>query len=374
MISEAFKISKKTLSVVWMAFNAVLMLTLLFAAYGGYIDPEKTIIPQLMNLVFPLIVAGAVLMLIVNLFVKRSLALAWLIALVACGEPIITFSPLNFTASSDTAKTSADQFTLLTYNTFNMAAHDGENPSWGSKTMAYIIADSADIVCIQEAGNVFSPYAKNPQTDSLKRIYPYIPEGNPYSSNMVLSKFPIKEIALPLQDWGSGRFQAYWVQIPALSSPLMLINTHLQSFQLSDSDKSVYIDIAHKETASRDDLRQVKSQITGKLVPALKLHADQARSIASLIDSLQPENVIVCGDFNDVCGSYGYRYLRNQCNLDDAYTDTAFGPTATYNDSKLYFHIDQMLYRGQFKPVALKQGRLRSSDHYPLTALFQCEK
>lgn len=373
MVSKALNISKKTISAIWIAFNAVLMAVLLFAAYGGYIDPEKTVIPQLINLVFPLIVAGAVFMMLLNLFVKRLLSLAWLIALIACGEPIITFSPVNFPAASGTEKTNDRQFTLLTYNTFNFASHDNVGTEeWGNRTAAYIIADSADIVCIQESGQLFNGH--NSQADSLRSIYPYIPDQNPYSSNIILSKFPVEEIKLPLQDWGSGRFQAYWVGIPALKKPLLLVNVHLQSFQLTDSDKSVYKEISMKENATRDDLRQVKSQIKDKLVPALRLHAVQARSIASLIDSLNPENVIVCGDFNDVCGSYGYRYLRNQCRLEDAYTNTAFGPTATYNDSKLYFHIDQVLYRGKFIPIAMDRGHLRSSDHYPLTTIFECEK
>ena len=373
MVKKALNFSIKTLSAIWIALNAFLMAILLFAAYGGYIDPDKTVIPQLMNLVFPLIVAGALLMMLINLFVKRVLSLAWLIALIACGEPIITFSPLNFPTGKGTEKTNNRQFTLLTYNTFNFVSRYNITTGWEKQTAAYIIADSADIVCLQETGLLLSKNFHNPQTDSLRSMYPYIPNPNP-DNNIILSKYPIKEIKLPTQNGDSERFQAYWINIPTLKSPLLLINVHLQSFQLTDSDKSVYKDISLKENASRDDLRQVKSQIKDKLVPTFRLHAVQARSIASLIDSLNPNNVIVCGDFNDVSGSYGYRYLRNQCRLDDAYTKTSFGPTATYNDSKLYFHIDQVLYRGDITPVAMKQGRLRSSDHYPLTTLFECKE
>ena len=54
----------------------------------------------------------------------------------------------------------------------------------------------------------------------------------------------------------------------------------------------------------------------------------------------------------------------------DAYTDSAFGPTITYIDSRFYFHIDQILYRGDMRAVGIERGNIKSSDHYPLIATF----
>lgn len=75
------------------------------------------------------------------------------------------------------------------------------------------------------------------------------------------------------------------------------------------------------------------------------------------------------GDFNDVAGSYAYRTIRS-CGLKDAYAQTAFGPTITYNASRFYFHIDQIFYRGNLRAVSIWRGKSRSSDHYPVSATF----
>ncbi|MCM1021904.1 MAG: endonuclease/exonuclease/phosphatase family protein [Muribaculum sp.] len=312
-------------------------------------------------------------MTILNLLIKRRLALYWLIALLACIGPILTFCPLNISnINANTKKTDSSQFTLLTYNTLEYVPRDTIYEPWGNRTIAYILADSADILCVQEGASILQQNAS--QTDSLKAFYPYISPHNYKSSNLVLSRYPLTKIDLPQQPWESGSYQAYWVDVPMLEQPLLLVNCHLESFQLTPDDKSVYVEMAKKENASRDDLRQVKVQVKYKLIPSLKLHGEQSRSIAKMIDSINPVNIIVCGDFNDVCGSYAYRYLRNNCNLQDAYANTAFGPIATYNDSKLYFHIDQILYRGNFKAKSIMKGSIRTSDHYPLTTLFQCDK
>lgn len=43
----------------------------------------------------------------------------------------------------------------------------------------------------------------------------------------------------------------------------------------------------------------------------------------------------------------------------------------TYNKHLFWFHIDQILYRGAIRPLSVKKGSLKSSDHYPLTAEFE---
>lgn len=378
MLRRLFTISRISISAIWKSINILLMAFLIFAAYCGYINPDKLAYPQLINLIFPLCVAGAICMTIINLFFNRYLTLAWILAITACGGPILTFSPLNFTAQNEIGKNTGKYFSLLTYNVFDFQNPQQINPkdNNNNQTASYIISDSADIVCIQECGTfIQSPTrSEKKQSDSIKSLYPFMSGTGKHVTKMVLSKYSVKNIPVSHPKWGSGSYQACWIELPALDKPLLLINCHLQSFRLTPGEKSVYREMAANEHATRSNLKEVKSQIKDKLIPALRLHAAQARSIAAFIDSINAENVIVCGDFNDVCGSYAYRYLRNRCNLADAYSQTAFGPTATYNDSKLYFHIDQVLYRGSFKAKSIRRGNVPSSDHYPLTTLFEINK
>ncbi len=78
---------------------------------------------------------------------------------------------------------------------------------------------------------------------------------------------------------------------------------------------------------------------------------------------------IISGDFNDVAGSWAYRKLI-QAGYTDAYAETAFGPTITYNQHMFFFHIDQVFFRGRIDTLSVKRLKLETSDHYPLMAEF----
>ena len=57
--------------------------------------------------------------------------------------------------------------------------------------------------------------------------------------------------------------------------------------------------------------------------------------------------------------------------LNDAYSETNFGPTFTYNKHLFLFHIDQILYKGDLKALKVERGSIDTSDHYPLLAEFE---
>lgn len=80
--------------------------------------------------------------------------------------------------------------------------------------------------------------------------------------------------------------------------------------------------------------------------------------------------MIICGDFNDVPESYAYRLLKGN-DLKDAYVETGFGPMITYNAHAFWFHLDQIFYRGALRPLSVRKGKTKLSDHYPLFAEFE---
>ena len=82
---------------------------------------------------------------------------------------------------------------------------------------------------------------------------------------------------------------------------------------------------------------------------------------------------MICGDFNDT--PYSYAYLTAKGDLCDAYRDGGFGPMKTYYRNRFYFHIDHILYSGDFlDATACRRGSSRASDHYPLVADFMIKK
>lgn len=350
----------------WTLLNIVCGLCTLLAGYGGYINPDKFALAQLANMTFPGWIVLTLILLAVNLFIRKKLAWLSVAVLVACIGPILTISPLNFTSRSLSPDDESRTFTLLTYNVYNFRDNQGVNPEWGNRTLSYILSTDADIVCLQESSNL-NGVGKKAQRDSINSRYPYRLYSN-RSGEVLLSKYHATEIDTPQPDWGSGSFCAYDVEVEG--HEVTVVNCHLQSIGLTDDDKELYRELTDKElrNPSRSELSKVKNGIVTKLLAAFRIRAQQARYIKEFL-ATRKGNVILVGDFNDVPGSYAYRTIKSD-GLKDAYSECAFGPTVTYNDNRFYFRIDQMLYWGDLEAVRIKRGDLRSSDHYPLLATF----
>ena len=112
----------------------------------------------------------------------------------------------------------------------------------------------------------------------------------------------------------------------------------------------------------------MKHTLLSKLAVAYKKRAEQAAFVRKQLDAYDG-NVLVFGDFNDTPGSWTYRTIKGS-DMRDAWADCAFGPTITYHDSRLYFKIDQTLYRGSMKAVDIVRDKIGVSDHYPQVVTF----
>ena len=148
--------------------------------------------------------------------------------------------------------------------------------------------------------------------------------------------------------------------------PLTVFNVHLQSIGLTVSDKELFLELT--DVSTDKSLGRMRSQLITKLYDAYRQRADQARRLCDLVGNAG-ENVILCGDFNDIQGCYAVRLLE-KAGLHDAYAEAACGPAITYSANRFYFRIDQVLYKGDFRPVSVVRGNVRSSDHYPLLTTY----
>ncbi|MDE6457889.1 MAG: endonuclease/exonuclease/phosphatase family protein, partial [Muribaculum sp.] len=348
---------------IWLSINVFVGITTAISAYCGYIDPDKMAIAQVLNMLYPGWVLLSVLLIIADLFLYRKSA--WIATagiLVGIG-PILDFFPLNIKTGKLTADESGRTFTVLTYNTYGFADNQDIHPDWGNRTLSNILAVDADIVCIQEGNNITGKkhgVGSREQRDSVRTRYPYIIDTPELANEILLSKYPARLIPTPQPEWGTGKYAAYILDVEG--NELLVINCHLQSIGLTPDDKEAYRELTDKELRpTRKELSQVKSDVMPKLLSAFKIRGQQARHIKQFIDSMNIKNVVLTGDFNDVAGSYAYRTIRS-CGLKDAYAQSGFGPTITYNASRFYFHIDQIFYRGDLRSLSIARGRWRSSD------------
>lgn len=353
-----------------LAFDILVAAGLLLSAYGGAIDPNKSVWPQIFGMTFPAWIILMLVMVPVSFIIWRKSALLPTAALLIAMPAILTISPLHIGGALSQSER-AHSFSVMTYNVYGFVDHEFESDDSGgkgakeSRSLQQIIDTQPDIVCIQEGYN--PNYRFKLQMDTINKIYPYsnfIPEGG----EIIFSKYPFKIVPTPQPAWHTAHYSAYELDVDG--HPLLVVNCHLQSIGLTPDDKALYRELTDKriESPIRSELSKVKNSILSKLAIAFKLRAEQARHIRQFLEE-HPGNAILVGDFNDVQGNYAYRCICS-AGMRDAYADSGFGPTITYIDNRFYFHIDQIFYRGDMRAVDIVRGDIKSSDHYPMTATF----
>ena len=353
-----------------LAFDILVAAGLLLSAYGGAIDPNKSVWPQIFGMTFPAWIILMLVMVPVSFIIWRKSALLPTAALLIAMPAILTISPFHIGGALSQSER-ASSFSVMTYNVYGFVDHEFESDDSGgkgakeSRSLQQIIDTQPDIVCIQEGYN--PNYRFKLQMDTINKIYPYsnfIPEGG----GMIFSKYPFKIVPTPQPAWHTAHYSAYELDVDG--HPLLVVNCHLQSIGLTPDDKALYRELTDKriESPTRSELSKVKNSILSKLAIAFKLRAEQARHIRQFLEE-HPGNAILVGDFNDVQGNYAYRCICS-AGMRDAYADSGFGPTITYIDNRFYFHIDQIFYRGDMRAVDIVRGDIKSSDHYPMTATF----
>ena len=341
---------------------ALMALTLASSA-GGFVPPAIWSLPAALVLIFPYLTGALVIVSVIWLACG-----AWLTGIAGIVAVIISLQLSPDTIGFSTSKTPASgskRFTLLTYNVSH-GTNIKASPSPLSRSFSYIIGSGADIVMLQEfniLSHKYNPDVSQSQIDSLKKIYPYIVNGK--SANMtVLSKYPVAE---------KGRWQAtsdhivsYYARIAGRD--IEIINAHLASYRFSDKERMVVTDLK-SGSRTRRGVAELKGSISRKLGDAFRNRSLDAVMMRGIADTGLP-GMIICGDFNDVPGSWAYRHIAGK-DFRDAVSSTTFGYLPTFNDNHFYFRIDHILSRGDLKALSAEREKINASDHYPLLATFE---
>lgn len=360
---------KRTILPIWIGLNVLIAAIMVFTGFAGCIDPDEMPFAGVAGMTFSGWWILNLLILVADLVFCRKLTLIPVLGIIICLEPFWTFCPLNLRHKEVSHADSARVFKILSYNVLSFQENRPEDvtaENGVNRTMHTILSSDADIVVIAEYNNM-GPIEKNvsdSQIDSLNKAYPYHVIG--LHGNALYAKKPIMHIEAPAQKFGSGSHEVYRTTIDGKG--IMIFGVHMVSIGLNDTDKSLYREITDMQTDSVK-VSSVRTQLIDKLYNAFKERNVQAMMIREYIDQLPGENVIVCGDFNDVPNCRAIRILE-ETGMKDAYSEVGFGPMFTYNDSRLLFRIDHVMYRGAFAPIRMIRGDVASSDHYPLLTTF----
>ncbi len=350
--------------------SIILFLLTLLSAFGGRINPDYVTFPSIFTLALPYFAIATMIVtaawLAAGRFITAGLGV---LTLVAAWAPVSTAFPMHFSSDPTNPKRT---FSLLTYNIVHgWDQQKSEDEVEVNRSFEYVLNSGADIVGLQELYSVdeteipnFTPALK----DSLYKRYPYR-AGTGLTELKVLSRYPVRLIKEyhPVEG-GQCRFALYEVQLPW--GKLSWINMHMNSYELTNQERHVVKDMISVK-GTKEGVEEMKGDIRKKLTASFKERAIHARQIEKVLEGITGP-IIVSGDFNDVPESYSYRILRG-AGLRDAYVDTSFGPLITYNRYGFWFHLDQVFYRGDIKPLRFSKGTIKSSDHYPLKIEFEYE-
>ncbi len=356
---------RKILITIGVFVNILAAVFMFASAYVGVINPSSFALAGLLNMTFPAWIMLNLIMLVIDAIFKRKLLWIPIAAFLACGGPLLSFSPLNIFSRELTDSEKKHSFTILTYNVMNWLDAEGKYQENTNRTLTYILKTDADIVCMQECtylGVFRGTRLTDIQIDSIKRRYPYrrIEAGG----QSIFSKYPFTLIDLGVKKADRRDMAAYLVEIG--NEIVTIYNLHLYSLRLNSEDKKAYEELTELNT--EEDLEQAQSRLFSKYNSALRERARQARLLRAHIDKTGG-NIIACGDFNDVPNCYAVRTIAGD-KMADAYAENAFGPTITFNANRFYFRIDHVLYQGKLTAVDIERGDLKCSDHYPLLTTF----
>jgi endonuclease/exonuclease/phosphatase family metal-dependent hydrolase len=377
-MKETGKKVLKILRIVFIVFTAIIAFSMLLSAYAGRVNPVESARPALLGMCFPILLTLCGICLIAWLCLRQwKIAIIPLAGMILSAGPILIFSPVNFgfhTLSDDEKPRS---FTLLQYNVMNFEDIDGLHCD-DNRTMRYILNTDADMVNMQEC-SALEPFQQmpwlKPILDEVKKKYVY--RDTLFHDNILMSKYPFTVVtdSILSHSYKNGNYAGCTIyKVNVRGKQLMIVNVHLQSIGLTEEDKKLYHELTElKKLDTYEDLHDVKATLLTKLSLAFKRRAGEARMIRDYIDTCKVKNLIISGDFNDTPDSYSYRVLRGN-DMNDAYSDCAFGPTITYHANRFYFRIDQVMYRGDLKAVKIKREHGGASDHYPLLTTFVWNK
>ena len=326
---------------------------LLFAAYGGRVDPTVWILPSLATLALPVVAIVAIALMLLFALLWHWRAAAILFAALCLSWPTLRLiSPVNF--FHPTADADRPQLKVLTMNVTQFNWVDGDKPN---KSMRYILDQNADVVVIQEGLVDFSYEQLEPVKPMLKELYKKYPyRKKAFFDVGILSKYPYTEVKSSALDKDKLNYfiKAWDVQAPG--GDIRVVSMHLSSLRFTQNDSKI-IESMNKPSNRK---RRVKS-VVRKLDNGFRTHVRQVTAMRKLLDETTGD-VIVMGDMNDTPGSYTYRTLCGD-DLLDAWAESGFGPT--------YVKIDHIFYRGNMKLLTCRRDKEGESDHYPLVAIFE---
>lgn len=360
----------KVVKYLLLAANGLCAGMMLAAAFCPLLHPAAH--PWLcgLGLTFPIFLVGNVCFLAMWLILQQYKAsLLPLLTLLCCFSDIHTLFPINLSRPNPPH----GSISLLS---FNIMGFDGcRKGEQGNAILNYLKASGADLLCLQEyaTGTDRKRHLMQKEIEEALEAYPYHAitniGGNSGHANKLAcySKFPILSARPVAYDSHYNGSVIYRIRVG--EDTLTVINNHLESNKLTKQDKVVYEELL--SVPEKEKMRSGMKQLVKKLAEASAIRAEQADTLAKVLQRVTDGKVIVCGDFNDIPLSYAYHTIA-RCGLTDAFAHAGLGAGISYNQHHFYFRIDHILTGKALESYRCYVDRsIKESDHYPIRSFIR---
>ena len=362
-------------------FLNVLAAAWLLACFAaGYVSPLRMKYLALTSISSPFAVAVNVLFVLFWLLRRHKLrAVLSVIALAVTFRLSTTLFAVHYGKAKAVDTAGGAALKVLTWNVHGMGIFDRPRKTGTDERIIEYIREAApDVVCLPEFYTIYSNALKPYSTTILNQCgfrefrfkYDNTLGVRIFLGVAVFSKYPLQGFETYVLHHDNQNNDDVVMLKADIEMPngqmVRFFFTHLQSFMLSDGEKTYLEEVKHRDK----DITAARSKtFVRRFGEAYVKRAVQADSAAKII-AKSPYPVVVCGDFNDLPGSYTYTTIKGR--LDDAFVQGGRGFGRTYNLFSPTLRIDYLFY----DPKAMQLERYESpktslSDHNPVMATFR---
>lgn len=343
----------------------------IIACISSFINPTKFWLGGLLSLTIPYLIILLVLALIFWLAMKPKLALIPLVSLLIGWQQIDAAFAFRYKTMFTTDINNKSGLRIVSWNVGSMygTSNDQLMKQQDRLEIAKSVIDlNADIVCFQEFNHSETQGEQANNIGLFSEVYPYYyfskdvnkRDGFYQSGSIIFSKFPIVDSAKI--DYPVDISESFiYTDILYNTDTIRIYNVHLQSYKFSAED---YEDISAMQQNTQTVFSSSRGVI-GKLKEAFQRRGIQADIIRKDIDSTTRKH-IVCGDFNDVPGSYTYFRIRQKSQ--DAFLKKSWGIGRTYYSIAPTLRIDYILPDNNFNVLQFDRVDEDLSDHLLLVS------
>ncbi len=361
------------------SFITGMALWLIACRAAGVYSPEEIPLLAFATFTTPVALLANALLLVWLLVRRRLLAtLLPLLALLAAAPVIgpVWGNPFRPAGSSEDTASANPRLKVLLWNVHGLGIYDlPEDKSVPKKMLRFIKSQDPDLVCLVEFytdyGNVFKPHSTRFMKEGGYREFRFVWDNTigakVYIGIALFSKLPVSAVE---ERWIAKNINLLQADVSLPSGNLVrIVGLHLESFHLTDSDKAEFVSTKKKPNGIRKAYNLAQRIVRNSLHP-FQLRAKQADSVRGILEE-SPYPLIVCGDLNDMPGSYAYTTIRGE-HLGDAYAKRGKPLGRTYNQLSPTLRIDNIFYDTRyFRCRSFKTFTTTLSDHNPVLATFE---